>query len=103
VWLAAISHKALRLATPVLQAVALAANITLAGQWPYDWMLAAQTLFYAAAVAGAVRRRATRSIFFLTLPYTICLLSCATVVGFVQFVTGRQKATWERVLDMANG
>jgi biofilm PGA synthesis N-glycosyltransferase PgaC len=97
VWLEAISHKGLRLATPLLQVTALAANIAIAGDWPYGWLLAAQALFYLAAIGGIVQRRAERAVFFLTLPYTICLLSCATVVGFVQFVTGRQKATWERV------
>jgi len=96
IWLEAISHKALLLATPLLQAVALAANIALAGDWPYGWVLAGQALFYAAALGG-VFRRVRRSVFILTLPYTICLLSCATIVGFVQFITGRQKATWERV------
>src|SRR5207253_11354640 len=97
VWLEAISHKALRLATPLLQVIALAANIALAAEWPYGWLLAAQTLFYAAALGGVFQRRAGRSVFVFTLPYTICLLRCATVVGFVQIITGRQKATWERV------
>jgi poly-beta-1,6-N-acetyl-D-glucosamine synthase len=97
VWLEAISHKGLRLATPLLQSTALAANIALAGEWPYGWLLAAQALFYVAALGGLVQHRGRRSIFFLTLPYTICLLSCATIVGFVQFITGRQKATWDRV------
>jgi hypothetical protein len=32
----------------------------------------------------------------VTIPYVICLLSWATVVGFVRFVTGRQRVTWER-------
>jgi hypothetical protein len=30
-------------------------------------------------------------------PCAICLLSWATVVGFVRFLTNRQQVTWERV------
>ena len=96
VWFETISHKALRLATPVLQVAALAANVALAGEWPYNAMLISQALLYAAAFGGYLRST-RRSVFLLTVPYTVCLLSWATVVGFVQFATRRQKATWERV------
>jgi hypothetical protein len=31
----------------------------------------------------------------LTLPYTMCLLSWATVIGFVRFITRTQEVTWQ--------
>jgi hypothetical protein len=34
----------------------------------------------------------------LRVPYTMCLLVWATVVGFVYFVTRQQQVTWERVV-----
>ena len=51
-WFATMSHKGLRLLLPVLHAGALAANIAAAGVWPYQWLLVAQAVFYAAAIAG---------------------------------------------------
>ena len=98
VWFETISHKALRLTTPLLQAVALGANVALAREWPYGALLMLQVLLYLAALGGCARGSARRSLFVLTVPYTLCLLSWATVVGFVQFATRRQKATWDRVL-----
>jgi cellulose synthase/poly-beta-1,6-N-acetylglucosamine synthase-like glycosyltransferase len=97
VWFATLSHKALRLATPVLQAAALGANAALARDPFYGALLVLQMLLYAAALGGYARRSARRSVVVLTVPYTVCLLSWATIVGFVQFATRRQKATWDRV------
>jgi biofilm PGA synthesis N-glycosyltransferase PgaC len=97
VWFETISHKALRLTVPVLQILVLLANARLAGEPAYRVVLAGQVLFYLAALAGYAYRQAVRPVFFLSVPYTICLLSWATIIGFVHFVTHRQKATWERV------
>ena len=98
IWFETISHKALRLAIPLLQVTALSANVALADLNVYRWLLAAQVLFYLAALGGCVHTYPRRSTFMLTVPYTLCLLSWATVVGFVQFITRRQKPTWERVV-----
>jgi hypothetical protein len=35
----------------------------------------------------------------LKLPYTMCLLSWATVIGFFRFVTDDQEVTWERAMS----
>ncbi len=96
VWFEALSHKGLRLLMPVLQAAALAANIALVQEPMYAALLAGQGMFYVAALCGCSRQ--TRRLgFIITVPYTMCLLSWATAVGFVQFATRRQKATWARV------
>jgi biofilm PGA synthesis N-glycosyltransferase PgaC len=97
VWFETLSHKGLRLTMPALQALALAANAMLARDPIYAGLLACQMLFYVAALGGC-SPRARRSGFAVTVPYTICLLSWATVVGFVHFATRRQKATWDRVV-----
>jgi poly-beta-1,6-N-acetyl-D-glucosamine synthase len=91
-----LSHKALRLLTPVALVLALAANLRLAGTAPYGILLAAQLAFYAAAGAGHTLRKRGHRTFLLALPYVICLLSWATVVGFVRFVRGGQSVTWEK-------
>jgi cellulose synthase/poly-beta-1,6-N-acetylglucosamine synthase-like glycosyltransferase len=95
-WFETLSHKGLRLLTPLLHAIVLVSNVALVGVAGYRWLFAAQLLFYAAALVGHFRRgRGTLRVF--TVPYTICLLGWATCVGFVYFVTRRQRATWERV------
>ena len=98
-WLQMLSHKALRLALPVLHASLLVATAALAStsSWFYQAALGGQVSFYAAAVVGHTQRSAARRPFFFTVPCAICLLSWATVVGFVRFLTNRQQATWERV------
>ncbi len=95
-WLQTLSHKGLRLLTPLLQGVALGANVLILDGWLYRLALAGQIAFYAAALVGYARRDARRSTPLLTVPYIVCLFSWATVVGFVRFVTGGQRVTWER-------
>ena len=96
-WFETVSHKALRLALPVLHAALLGVNLALTGMWVYRWILAAQVLFYAAALVGGVQHRKRRRAIVFSVPCTICLLSWATVIGFIRFATNRQQVTWERV------
>ena len=95
-WLRTLSHKGLRLIGPLLLVLALVACLPLLPRPLYLAALAAQFAFYAAALAGAVLRRARRRPPLLSLPYVVCLLQWATVVAFFRFATGRQKAAWER-------
>jgi cellulose synthase/poly-beta-1,6-N-acetylglucosamine synthase-like glycosyltransferase len=96
-WFATMSHKGLRLLLPALHASALAANVVAAGVWPYQWLLAAQTVFYTAALAGAIQRRGRHRVKLFTVPYTLCLLCWADLVGFYRFIANRQPVTWERL------
>lgn len=96
-WLETMSHKALRLALPVLHAALLVATVALASTWFYQSALAGQLMFYGAALVGYTQRFAARRSFVFTVPCAICLLSWATVVGFLRFLTNRQQVTWERV------
>ena len=98
-WLETMSHKALRLALPLLHATLFLASAVLApaGSWFYQEAFAAQVIFYAAAIVGYTQGCNPRRSFVVTVPCAICLLSWATVVGFVRFLTSRQQVTWERV------
>ena len=96
VWFETFSHKGLRLLMPALQALALAANASLVAEPIYAGLFAGQMMFYVAALGGC-SGRTRRPGFVVTVPYTVCLLSWATIVGFVQCATRRQKATWERI------
>jgi cellulose synthase/poly-beta-1,6-N-acetylglucosamine synthase-like glycosyltransferase len=94
-WFETLSHKALRLLTPVLHAVIVITNVGLISLPVYRWLLAAQLMFYAAAAAAHLLGQ-RRTMVALKVPYTMCLMVWATVVGFVYFVTRQQQVTWAR-------
>ena len=96
VWFETLSHKGLRLLTPLLHAVVLFANMGLTSMPSYRWFLAAQAIFYAAAATAHLLGEQRRML-VMKVPYTMCLLVWATVVGFVYFVTRQQQVTWDRV------
>ena len=102
-WLQTVSHKGLRLLLPLLHVGALVTSLSLAAEVPYRVILLAQALFYAAALGGYAGRNAGRRTPLLSVPYVVCVLNCATVVGFLRFVTGRQRATWEHAAQPTRG
>src|SRR4029079_2680370 len=96
-WLETISHKALRLTIPLLHAALLIANVVLLGEgFFYRILLGAQVAFAAAGLTGHLFRYAPWRPLIVAVPYAMCLMSWATVVGFVRFATDRQRAAWER-------
>lgn len=95
-WVQTVSHKCCRLLCPLGFGVAFVANLFLLGQPTYRWILGAQIVFYAASLGGHLLRDRARKIFFLSIPYTICLLNWATVVACYRFIRGRQSAAWEK-------
>ena len=95
-WFQTLSHKALRLLSPLLLGAAFAANLSLIDRSLYRWMMVSQGLFYAAALGGCALRGARHGVAVLAVPYIVCFLSWATLVGFFRFATGRQKVTWGR-------
>jgi len=95
-WLATISRNGLRLLVPFLLVAALGANLGLAHTPVYRVTLAAQLVFYGAALAGYLAGGARRRIGLLSVPYIFCLLNGAIVVGLARFVSGRQQVTWDK-------
>jgi cellulose synthase/poly-beta-1,6-N-acetylglucosamine synthase-like glycosyltransferase len=69
-----LSHKTGRLLVPVFMLMALAANIALRGQFPYNWLLLGQGLFYGLAVLGAMADLKPK---VLRLPYYFCMINSA--------------------------
>jgi hypothetical protein len=61
--------------------VALAANIALRGQFPYNWLLFGQALFYALAVLGGMISLKPK---LLRLPYYFCMINSALFVWVYQ-------------------
>lgn len=90
------SHKLLRWCAPALMAVALAANLALAGRGSYRAALALQLGFYLLALAGRLgvlrgwpRRLASAAYYFVA-------MNLAIAVGFWRFARSSQGAAWER-------
>jgi cellulose synthase/poly-beta-1,6-N-acetylglucosamine synthase-like glycosyltransferase len=69
-----LSHKTGRLLVPVFMLIALGANIILRGQFPYNWLLLGQVLFYGLAVLGAIANLKPK---VLRLPYYFCMINSA--------------------------
>jgi len=96
-WWQTMSHKALRLLVAPLQVTALAANVVLAPRSAfYQFILLAQMFFYAGAIAACVLPRGWKRPLAVTFPYIFCLLSWATVLGFLRWITRRQTVRWDK-------
>lgn len=97
IWWQTISHKVLRLFLPPLQLAAFAANVPLAETSAfYQFAFLAQVLFYAGAVTGCLLQVSSKRFWPATFAYTFCLLSWATVIGFIRCYAGRQPVTWKK-------
>jgi cellulose synthase/poly-beta-1,6-N-acetylglucosamine synthase-like glycosyltransferase len=94
-FLQTVSHKGLRLLSPVLLLGAFVANATLVDRPFYAGMLAIQVAFYAAAGAGAIAGARGRRPAVLAVPYVFCLFNDATLIALVRFVRGQHMVTWE--------
>jgi len=63
--------------------IALAANIVLRGQFPYDWLLVGQAIFYGLAVLGALVSLRPK---VLRLPYYFCMINSSLFAWLYQAV-----------------
>jgi cellulose synthase/poly-beta-1,6-N-acetylglucosamine synthase-like glycosyltransferase len=93
-----VSHKGLRPLVP--WALGAAAISSLATGRRRRWSraaLAAQSVFYGAAVAGMVSERSGRRPRLLYLPYWFCRMNLATLSGLADLARGRHDAVWVRV------
>jgi poly-beta-1,6-N-acetyl-D-glucosamine synthase len=74
-----LSHKTARLSVPVFMLIALATNIALRNQFPYNWLLVGQALFYGLALLGGAVDLRPR---ILRLPYYFCMAN-APLFGWI--------------------
>lgn len=69
-----LSHKTGRLLVPLFMIAALVANLALSRQFPYNWLLVGQAIFYGLAVCGGVMSLRPK---FLRLPFYFCMINSA--------------------------
>ncbi len=94
-WIQTVSHKLVRLLIPLFLLTALGANLCLLGEARYAALLIGQLVFYGAAFA-AHQSSGMRRVCLFGVPYVVCLLAWATVLGFCCILAGRQTVTWAR-------
>jgi biofilm PGA synthesis N-glycosyltransferase PgaC len=97
IWLQTVSHKGLRLVAPLWIIALFALNAALVSvSWFYAGAFGAQLAFYLLALAGFLLERRGRANRLATACYVFCVLNATTLVSFYRFVTGTQRAAWER-------
>lgn len=69
-----LSHKTGRLLVPIFLIAALATNIALRNEFPYNWLLLGQVLFYGLALLGSKFKLRPK---VLRLPYYFCMINSA--------------------------
>lgn len=99
-WLQTLSHKVFRLLSPLALAVSFIGNLFLLDQPFYYFTIAAQLIFYVAALGGYFIRDSHKKNRLLNIAYAFCLLNWAVVVGFVRYINGHQKVTWEGAITI---
>jgi hypothetical protein len=79
-----------------LYAGAFVSNLALTDILLFQLTLATQVLFYLSAASVFAVPALRKPMPLLVVPYEICLLNWAAVIGIVRYATRRQAVTWER-------
>jgi poly-beta-1,6-N-acetyl-D-glucosamine synthase len=93
-----LSHKVLRWVLPLLMLAMLVSSALLAGHPLYRAALVAQVLFYAWALIGFLFRERMAPVRYSLIGYFLLAINLAFLVGFVQFLSGRQEVRWKRAV-----
>jgi len=88
-----LSHKTGRLLVPVFMLIALATNVALSGQSPYNWLLVGQALFYGLAVLGGTVDLKPK---ILRHPYYFCMVN-APLFGWIYQAVRHGRAIPSRI------
>ena len=96
--LAFFSHKVLRWILPFLMMGMLVTSALLMAAPLYRAALVAQIVFYGWALAGFLFRERMAPVRYGLIGYFLLAINLAFLVGFVQFVSGRQEVRWKRAV-----
>ncbi len=99
IWLEFVSHKLLRLLSPLFLVTLAASNWLLRHEPFYAVVLALQCVFYLAAVVGWLFQRAGRRAVLFAAPLMFVTLNLVTVAALWDAARGRFQAAWKRATD----
>jgi cellulose synthase/poly-beta-1,6-N-acetylglucosamine synthase-like glycosyltransferase len=93
-WLAAFSHKFLRLISPLCLLAALLSNLFLLKSLFFKFIFLGQIIFYFFAGAGYLLQRFGQKGKFFSIPYTFIFLNFITVKAFFAYLRFRPQQIW---------
>ena len=96
IWFEFVSHKLLRLVSPLLLLVAAVANLCLASHPIYAVLLMWHVAFYVSALIGWWFQRAGRRSVLFGAQLMFVALNATTVAALWDALRGRFRATWQR-------
>ncbi len=97
IWFQFVSHKLLRLFSPLFLLVALGGNINLLGTGMlYSGLLAGQGVFYAAAMLGMLWQGKARRPRIPAICYMFVSLNVAAALAWWDALSGRHTSVWDR-------
>lgn len=94
--LALLSHKLLRWFLPFFLLGLLFSNVLLANHTFYQIALLGQAAFYLAALLGYLFRQRDQAGRIPRLCYYLSAMHFAFLVGFIRFLSGRERTIWEK-------
>lgn len=98
-----LSHKVLRYSVPIFLLAIFFSSAALAlDSTVFILILAAQVVFYLAALAAWCLERFGVKVGPLAIPLYLVLTNIASVAGFLQFLRGERYASWEPIRESGN-
>jgi cellulose synthase/poly-beta-1,6-N-acetylglucosamine synthase-like glycosyltransferase len=92
-----ISHKLLRWLIPIFAMGLLVSNVFLPGLF-FRIVLVLQTFFYtAASISCMLDKMEIKLSKPLLLPYYVCVIYCASIIGLYRLICHKQKTVWKKV------
>ncbi len=96
IWFEYVSHKVLRLCSPILLIACLASHLPLIGEPLYFWLFVGHAFFYYSAFAGwCCQRMGQKSVLF-GIQLMFFMLNATTVAALWDAARGKFRVTWKR-------
>lgn len=96
IWFEFVSHKVLRLASPMLLLSVAITNVLLLGELIYALLLLGQLCFYYSALAGWLCQKFGRPSSLFGIQAMFLTLNATTVAALFDAARGRFRVTWQR-------
>ena len=96
IWMEYVSHKLLRLVSPLLLLVVVLTNLALVSHPVYAGIMMAQVVFYSAALIGWICQAIGRRVACFGPPLMFVTLNLTTVLALWDAARSRYRVTWQR-------
>jgi len=88
------SHRVLRWLAPLLLLVGFICSMVMIRRLDFAILFIAQCAFYLSASFGYWRKKQGKPARLLSAPFHFCLMNLAMLLGFLRYLSGQQKLTW---------